>query len=136
MSNWCDNNLRLSHNDKSMIDSLYVELSKTSDSGKSETELFQYLIPNPTGEWSYEWSSEKWGPTWEANIIDWNRYDDNTIWISFETVRVPPIALYNNLVDKGWDVEAYHGDRIDYIKGACGFCGRYTTKGGEELHIL
>ena len=128
MPNWCDNTLQISNQDKTKIDGLVAELSKKSEDGQSQAELFQYLLPNPSGEWGYDWSCENWGTKWDASIIDWDRYDDNTVWISFETAWAPPIALYDFLVDEGWDVEAY------YNEPGCAFCGKYTTQGGDDYY--
>ena len=53
MPNWCNNNLTVSSDDSELIESF----KKAIDSDG----LFQYLKPNPTGDWSYSWSVENWG---------------------------------------------------------------------------
>ena len=123
MPNWCDNYVVVSNEDKSKIDALEAELSNKEGVG-----TFQHLCPNPAGEWDYNWSVDNWGTKWDASIIDWERQDDNTVWISFETAWSPPIALYDFLVMKGWEVEAYYHE-----PGMC-FCGKYTNDEGDEFY--
>lgn len=128
MPNWCDNSVRLSHSDRTKVDALEQEMSKKGDQGQSLAEMFHHLRPNPSGEWQYDWSCENWGTKWEADIIDWERYDDDTIWVSFNTAWAPPIALYDYLVEEGWEIEAF------YHESGCAFCGKYTNDDGEEYY--
>ena len=128
MPNWCDNSVTLRHNDKSKIDALDAEMSKKNDEGRSMAEPFNHLRPNPSGEWQYDWSCENWGCKWDANIIDWERRDDNEIWISFDSPWSPPTALYEYLVEQGWEVEAiYHEGGMCYI-------GQFTTEDGDDYY--
>lgn len=128
MPNWCDNMMTISHSDKSKIDALAAEMSKKNDQGHSMSEVFQHLRPNPSGDWDYEWSVENWGTKWDARVIDWEQYDDNTIWISFETAWCPPGALYEYLVEQDWNVEAF------YHESGCAFCGKFTNDSGDEYY--
>jgi hypothetical protein len=121
MPNWCDNSLELSHEDKSKMDALDAVLT-------AKEAFFQHLVPNPSGEWEYNWSIENWGTKWDADAFDWERTDDNTIRVYFNTAWSPPIALYDNLVEQGYKVDArYH---------ECGMCyaGQYTTDGGDDYY--
>jgi hypothetical protein len=122
MPNWCDNTVRLTFQDKEALDVLEKELSNKEGDG-----VFQLLRPNPAGEWQYDWSVENWGTKWDMSLIDFNREDDNTIWISFETAWSPPIALYEFLYEEGWNVEAY------YHEPGMAFCGSWI-EGHEEFY--
>lgn len=128
MPNWCDNTMKVSHSDKSKVDALAAEMSNKNADGHSIAEAFQHLRPNPSGEWDYNWSCENWGTKWEADIIDWDQYDDNTIWISFNSAWSPPINLYEYLVEEGWEVEAF------YHESGCAFCGKFTNEDGDEYY--
>ena len=120
MPNWCDNSVTLRNDDKSKIDALDAEMSKKNEKGYSMAEPFNFLRPNPTGEWQYDWSCENWGTKWDANVIDWERQDDNTIWISFDSAWSPPTALYDYLFEEGWEVEAlYHEPGMAYAGQYC-----------------
>jgi len=114
MPNWCDNTLTLSHSDKTKIDALEAELQKGKD-----VEILKHLRPYE-GEWDYGWCVENWGTKWDANVIDFNRENDNTIFVTFETAWGPPITLYEYLEQDNWSVEAFY-----YEPGVC-FAGVYT----------
>jgi len=120
MPNWCDNSVRLSHSDKSKVDALFAVLES------EEREVFQHLRPRPESEkdnW-YDWNVTNWGTKWEISVIDWNREDDNTIWIGFDTAWAPPISLYEYIYNLGWQVEGL------YHEGGMAFCGIW--KDGDD----
>lgn len=122
MPNWCDNSVILSNDDVTKVEALVKVLMD------KDTEVFQHLRPNPTGEWDYNWSWENWGTKWDMSIIDWQRYDDNSVWISFETAWCPPIKLYEFLDEEGWGIEAY------YHESGCAFCGKFTNEDGDQYY--
>jgi len=113
MPNWCDNSLTLTNSDKTKLDELAVELDKGNDA-----EVFKYLRPYE-GEWDYMWCCNNWGTKWEARVYGWERIDENTILISFETAWGPPIALYEFLEQEEWSVEGLYNE-----PGMC-FAGIY-----------
>jgi len=113
MPNWCDNAVTISHEDKSKIDAIVAGLEK------EDKEFLNVIRPNPSGEWDYGWSVDNWGTKWEAGIIDWNREDDNTVWVSFDSAWSPPIAIYEFMHEEGYEVRAV------YHEGGMAFCGRY-----------
>lgn len=127
MPNWCDNSMRLHHEDKTKIDALEAEMSKKNADGHSMAQPFQHLHPNPTGEWEYDWSVSNWGTKWDANIIDWSRDDDNELTIYCDTAWGPPIALYDHLVENGWNVEAL------YHEPGMAFAGMYSN-GNDDCY--
>jgi len=115
MPNWCDNSVTLRHDDKSKIDALEAALAD-----KENQQVLQHLRPNPTGEWDYGWSVENWGTKWDIQVHDWDREDDNTIWISFDSAWAPPTAIYEYLYREDWEVDA------KYHEGGMAFCGMFT----------
>lgn len=126
MPNWCDNIVTLSHTDKAKIDALEAELSK-EDGG----EFFNSLLPNPAGEWQYDWSVENWGTKWDAGIIDWERSDDTTIWVSFDSAWSPPTRLYDYLSEQGWTVSAI------YYESGMSYGGVYESEnGGDDYYEI
>ena len=115
MPNWCDNTLTISHPDKSKIDAIEANL-------KSESiQIFNTIYPNPDGEWDYEWSVNNWGTKWDASIHDWERQDDNTIWVSFDSAWSPPIALYEYMDSQEYEILAY------YHEGGMAFIGKFEN---------
>lgn len=120
MPNWCDNAATLTSS-KEKINALVAVLED-----KDNQQVFQHLRPRPESEeenW-YDWNINFWGTKWDISLIDWDRYDDETIWISFETAWSPPISLYEFLAENGWHVDAV------YHEGGMGFCGKWED--GED----
>ena len=121
MPNWCDNMVTLRHEDKTKVDALCKEL-------EGDQNILNHLRPNPTGEWQYDWSIENWGTKWDASIIDWERREDNEVWISFDSAWSPPTRLYEYIVEQGWDVDAV------YYEPGMGYGGIFTTDGGDDYY--
>jgi hypothetical protein len=113
MPNWCYNTATVYHEDKTKIDGLEQELLK------EDAQPFNYLRPNPDGEWDYAWSCENWGCKWDVNMMDWEREDDNTIVMHFDSPWSPPTALYEFLESEGWSVRAM------YHEPGMGFAGKF-----------
>jgi hypothetical protein len=130
MPNWCDNSMRLYHEDKTKIDALEAEMSKKNDEGRSMAEPFNHLCPRPADQeenW-YDWNCSNWGTKWDASIIDWCRDSDNELTIYCDTAWSPPIALYEYLTEQGWEVTAY------YHEGGMAFCGRWNSEDGDDYY--
>ena len=123
MPNWCDNSVTLRNDDKSKIDALAAVLEN-----KEDQQVLNHLRPNPAGEWQYDWSVSNWGTKWDIGIIDWERRDDNEIWISFDSAWSPPTVIYDYLVEQGWDVDAV------YHEPGMGYAGMYTNDGGDDYY--
>ena len=66
MPNWCQNVAYIKHEDKTEIDKIIAELDK-----KDEAQLFNSLVPNPSGEWDYDWSVSNWGCKWDASVYEY-----------------------------------------------------------------
>ncbi len=119
MPNWCDNTVTLTHSDSQKLDALEAELEK------SDPQVLKHLRPYE-GEWDYGWCVENWGTKWDANIVDHERLDENSIRITFETAWGPPTTLYEFLESENWSVEAY------YHEGGMAFAGMYSD-GFDEV---
>lgn len=143
MPNWCYNTTRFNHADPEKVAGLVAELKK--DDGK----LFQYLHPMPEElrettspnsdeaqsklmqekygypDW-YSWCVNEWGTKWDAGVNSWEE-DGGQILVSFETAWAPPIALYDKLVNAGWDVYS------TYIEEGMCFVGEYS-EGFDECY--
>jgi hypothetical protein len=104
MPNWCYNSVTISHEDKSKIDALEAELSK------EESHPLNHLRPLPADQeenW-YDWSINNWGTKWDVSPYDWDRQDETSINMNFDSAWAPPTALYEYLVSEGWDIRAYY----------------------------
>jgi hypothetical protein len=119
MPNWCQNVVYIGNEDKSKLDSIVTELDKGD-----KAQLFNTILPNPSGEWDYNWSVENWGCKWDASVYEYNINDVGALYISFDTAWGPPIALYDFLYQNGYDVEAF------YREEGMAFAGWYID--GED----
>ena len=112
MPNWCGNTLTLTHEDPDMI--------RRAKAAFAEGTFLQEFIPNPKGEWEYDWSVANWGTKWDigegAGIQTW---DDHELVVYFDSAWSPPISAYEKLEDLGFKVNA------TYYEGGCAFCGTY-----------
>ena len=122
MPNWCSNNLRLTHEDKEKIDALEQAVLRSLDPNDESDDVLNHLRPNPAGEWDYGWSVENWGTKWDVHVHNWEREDENTLVIDFDSAWAPPIELYEWLSseEQGWEVSAM------YEEPGMGFVGEFA----------
>lgn len=113
MPNWCQNVAYIKNEDKAELEKIVKELDKGN-----EAKLFNSLVPNPSGEWDYNWSVENWGTKWDASVYEYSMEEEH-LYISFDTAWGPPIEFYNKLCDMGYRVEAFYRE-----EGMC-FAGWY-----------
>ena len=118
MPNWCSNMVTISHEEKEKIDVIQTELEK------KEPKLFNLLRPMPEnlieGDGWYWWCVENWGTKWEPSIMNFNRIDDNSIYISMDTAWSPPISLYMHIEEYGYNIDAH------YNEDGLAFAGEYN----------
>jgi hypothetical protein len=115
MPNWCQNVATISHEDKEKIDAIEHELNKE----KEDIGLFQMLRPRPADQeenW-YEWNISNWGTKWDINYCDFERIDDNTIKLIFDTAWGPCITLYEYMETEGYSIEGFYNEE------GMAFCG-------------
>ena len=115
MPNWCGNTLRLEHEDPAMI--------KKAIDGFKRGEFFQTLVPNPDGEWNYDWSVSSWGCKWDVGGDTDPSVEPSGTAASFcfDSAWAPPCAAYDSLVDQGFRVYGMY-----YESGMC-FAGIYDN---------
>lgn len=133
MPNWCSNHVKISHEDKEKIDAIQDEVEK------EKSELFQMLRPRPPeeneGERWYSWNIEHWGTKWDTDVSNWDRKDDNTIVLDYDTAWGPSVALWEYMYEQGYEITAY------YLEEGMAFAGKffdgyddcYNYGDGEEL---
>jgi len=123
MPNWCQNVAYISHEDKGEIDKIIAELDKGD-----KAQLFNSLVPNPSGEWQYDWSVSNWGCKWDASVYEyWYEEDAEHLYISFDTAWGPPTVFYDKLGEMGFEVEAF------YREEGMAFAGWYID--GEDNYF-
>ena len=131
MPNWCYNNAEFYNDDVAEVEKLQAHLKSLDDKStkKSDDEsgLFSYFIPRPAEEdenW-YDWNINHWGTKWETSVYSWERVDENTLLMNFDTAWSPPLTFYETLAhNTQWHVTA------TYCEEGMGFVGRNI--GGDD----
>ena len=122
MPNWCSNIVTISHEDTTKIDAIEQELMRESP------EFFSSLFPRPEAEedW-YSWNVSNWGTKWDASIQQYERLDENTITVEFDTAWSPPSKFYYSLVESEYSVNAM------YYEGGMGYAGTFVD-GNDDYY--
>jgi hypothetical protein len=88
MPNWCMNNATIS-GPKPLIDELKAVLNDP-DRG-----LLQWMVPNPSGEWDYNWSVAHWGTKWDVQeVFISDDAEEDAVSFSFDTAWAPPLDAF------------------------------------------
>lgn len=111
MPNWCNNVVYISHENPEKLEAIKAELDKGDDA-----QFFNSLVPNPSGEWQYDWSVENWGTKWEASIHEY-WIEDGHLYVSFDTAWSPPTSFYEKIFEMEYGVKAF------YYECGMGFAG-------------
>ena len=78
-----------------------------------EGNLLNWMVPQPNFEgdqdW-YDWNINNWGTKWEASVYDFDRIDDYTIKINFDTAWGPCTTLYEYLESEGYNIEGFYNE--------------------------
>jgi hypothetical protein len=112
MPNWCNNNVRLTHEDPAKLEEI-VQVIKKSEATNEYGEtthygLFEHIMPYPdeiNNEWNWNWCVANWGTKWEADISYWED-GDSCLVLDFDTAYCPPYGIYEALVEQGYSVNA------------------------------
>lgn len=122
MPNWCSNTVRIEHDDP-------AEITRAVE-GFKKGEFFQTLVPNPSGNWDYDWSVSNWGTKWDVGgESDPSIESDTAVSFYFDSAWSPPIEAYNRMTEQGFRVYAMY-----YESGMC-FAGIYDN-GDDEYYDL
>ena len=139
MPNWTSNVITVSHPDKSLIDA--IEATNNSSDGVLATIIPcpQELCDDDLTTWShgpeqverdakkaalkekygfeswYEWNIAHWGTKWDLCEPVITRVNDYTVEISCQTAWSPPIAAFETMVARGYNVRClYMGEGCEY----------------------
>ena len=127
MPNWCNNNVTI-YGPKAKV--------KAIQSAFEEGKFCSHILPNPDGEWDYNWSVNNWGTKWDCGGSDeYCEYTDEAqdrakLELSFDSAWSPPIGVYETLIqDEDMDCGAY------YYEPGMGFCGAWSNGADEHYDI-
>lgn len=125
MPNWCSNTLTLTHEDPAQI----ARAAKAFKAGS----LLQELVPNPSGDWNYDWSVSHWGTKWDVGGKDYPdpeiSEDGRGMIVSFDSAWSPPVEAYNSMIEDGFGVESM------YYESGMAFAGIYID-GADDCYDL
>ena len=127
MPNWCLNKLTVSHSDPVMME-------RFVNSYNAGTVCNEFIPkPHDIGDGWYDWCIQNWGTKWDIGAGEDERYGlkatvvGNEASCSFDSAWAPPIGLYNELIELGYDVHASY-----FEPGMC-FCGVWHN--GHDNYI-
>jgi len=125
MPNWCLNKLTVEHADPAMLD----RFVKTYNKGTVCNEFIRE--PSDIGEGWWDWRINNWGVKWDIGADEGTDREEwhglkatvvgNQASCSFDSPWGPPIGLYNELTDLGYNVKA------SYFEPGMAFCGLYDN---------
>ena len=125
MPNWCNNTVRLIHEDPAMIIRARDALTRG--------EFFSEFVPIPAYEkdnW-YAFCVREWGTKWDTECHSVDTYEEypDTLEAVFDTAWAPPIEFYRKMEKMGFTVEAKY-----YESGMC-FAGMYAD-GNDDVYDM
>ena len=152
MPNYCNNSLKLRHDDPAMID----RAMKAFQEGK----LLEEFVPVPTelketmaghygdgykrelheftqqlnikyfgyANW-YDFAVAEWGTKWDVSEPQYTENKDGSVTIWFDTAWAPPMPIYEELEAQGFEVEA------TYCEQGVGYAGWYAD-GEDNEHSI
>lgn len=142
MPNWCSNGITLRHADPAMIQraakalqegtflqefipcpqDLIDTVSGFVGGGHAALEAKQAANVEKYGytTW-YEHNINEWGTKWDVNSDNVEIVDANTVTAGFDSAWAPPTRAYEQLMDLGFEVEAF------YYEPGMGFVGKWVN---------
>jgi hypothetical protein len=114
-------------------ESLHIVAGMVSDEAeqkKLEEDTARNIEVHGYGNW-YDFCVDRWGTKWDIDPYDASdvQIKDNTIEFGFDSAWAPPIGVYAELVDQGFEVEA------TYYEPGMGFVGRWYYGNDEYYEI-
>jgi len=119
MPNWCYNNVDIT----AATDEQKDLLDRVS---RAEAADGFFAMFRPIGEWDYNVALEKWGTKWDVEVMDVD-FDGTTLSTSFDSAWSPPVALYEYLVEQGFEVSA------NYYEPGMDYAGEWTD--GDDFYL-
>ena len=162
MPNWCNNNISISHPDRSKIEALASAIKEGNflkhvipvpedlnivagrvgaDGEPDQVELERKTAENlekyGAGNW-YDFCVNRWGTKWDVNPYDPEDVvvdDSNTIYFGFDSAWSPPIGIYEALMEQGFTVQAqYYEPGMAFVGEWDNGCDDCYDIGGLKSH--
>jgi len=134
MPNWCNNNITISHTDSAKLEALAEAVRKGEfckhvipvpedlnivagcvggDETPEQMELVRKTAENVEkygfGNW-YDYCVNKWGTKWDVDAYEGEnvKVENGVLEFGFDSAWAPPIGVYEELVEQGFEVRAYY----------------------------
>ncbi len=134
MPNWCNNTVEINHKDPAKMyalveainegkfcnhvirvpESLHIVAGSVGDPVEPKTpeeDTARNLEIHGYGNW-YDFCVNRWGTKWDVDAYDKVEYDDqhdkHGITFGFDSAWAPPVGVYEELVEQGFEVRAYY----------------------------
>lgn len=149
MPNWCENNVTIRHKNQdklkklqeAMVNGKFLDsvipvpeelnnekLSSFGGDDKDEKDaLRQQMLEKHGYESWYDFCVDKWGTKWEVTVDD-PVLEDGELTASFSSAWSPPIGVYKELTELGFEVDA------KFYESGQDFAGTYTSEDGEMIY--
>lgn len=162
MPNWCNNRVVISHEDTAKLEALvaavkegkfcdhvipvpedlHIVAGRVGDDtdpaqidleAKEKSNLAKYGAAN----W-YDFCTSRWGTKWDVEAYDTEiKIENNTIEFGFDSAWSPPIGIYEELVEQGFEVEAtYYESGMAYVGrwyNGCDECYEFSGETSETV---
>ena len=151
MPNWCNNNVTISHTDPAKMEALAAAINEGKfcnhviptpedlnivagrvgdDTNPDQIELERKTKENIEkhgyANW-YDFQSSRWGTKWDVDPYEKVEVVDNTVEFGFDSAWAPPMGVYEQLVEDGFEVVAY------YYEPGMAFVGKFDN-GVDECY--
>ena len=162
MPNWCNNSVTITHTDPAKITALADAFAEarfceaviptpecltrdgaTTSGGANAAEYERIRAENKakTGfESWYDFAVARWGTKWDVGGADCNiELDDDGLGFtaSFDSAWSPPLGVYEELVEQGYEVVGYYYESgmsfVGKIEDGADFCYDYGSCNSETV---
>jgi hypothetical protein len=153
MPNWCSNGVTITHSDPAKIaaladamaegkflnhiipvpEDLHITAGFLGDEAAQkelERKTAENVEKHGFGNW-YDFCTNRWGTKWDVDCDGTVQLDDDghTIHANFDSAWSPPCAVYEEMLEQGYEVVAY------YYESGMGFVGKWDN-GYDDCYNL
>lgn len=110
MPNWCSNVVQLTGKQSKQ----FIKFLEKNQ-GKN---FFDFFVPpaKDNDENWYSYNQENYGCKWNCDANHWQKIEDETVEVFFDSPWAPPLSLFEKMFQDGWDVDAkYHEPGMCFV---------------------
>jgi len=150
MPNWCNNNVTISHPDPKKLEALASAVRKgefcmhviptpkeltdtvAGSMGEDQREAHEAQQKSNLEKYGhtdwYSFQTSRWGTKWDVESYDGEhtRVENGVLRFGFDSAWSPPIGIYQELIEQGFQVQA------QYYESGMGFVGEWND--GDDIY--